>query len=75
MDIRARIGNRIRNLRKTKGYSQEALAGLADIDRTYMASVENGKRNISVINLEKIILALEISLSEFFDDQNFNNGE
>ena len=71
MDIRFAIGNRIRDLRKRKSFSQEALAKKAEIDRTYMASVENGKRNISIINLEKIINALDLSISEFFDDSVF----
>lgn len=71
MDIRLATGNRIRELRKYKSLSQEALANKAEIDRTYMASVENGKRNISIINLEKIINALNLSISEFFNDSAF----
>ena len=72
IDIRLRIGKRIRDLRKQKGVSQESLANYADIDRTYMTSVENGKRNISVINLEKIITTLETNFNEFFNDNMFN---
>jgi len=60
------VGNRIRELRKALGISQEKLAEIASIDRTYLASVENGKRNISIVNLEKIILALNVSISDFF---------
>jgi transcriptional regulator with XRE-family HTH domain len=71
MDIRNTIGHRIKVLRKAKGISQEALANIAEIDRTYMASVENGKRNISIINLEKIINALQLSIAEFFNDEKF----
>lgn len=71
MDIRNTIGHRIKMLRKAKGISQEALANIAEIDRTYMASVENGKRNISIINLEKIINALQLSIAEFFNDEKF----
>jgi len=74
MDIRLAIGNRIRDLRKHRSFSQEALANKADIDRTYMTSVENGKRNISIINLEKIINALNISLADFFNDQEFGGN-
>lgn len=74
MDIRLAIGNRIRDLRKQKSFSQEALANKADIDRTYMTSVENGKRNISIINLEKIINALNISLADFFNDKEFGGN-
>ena len=59
MDIKQKIGERIRKLRKDRGLSQEAFADLAGIDRTYLNSVENGKRNISIINLEKISQALD----------------
>ena len=60
------VGNRIRELRKTLGISQEKLAEIAGIDRTYLASVENGKRNISIVNLEKIIVALNVTITDFF---------
>ena len=66
MDIRTKIGLRIKELRKAKGLSQEQLALKAEIDRTYMASVENGKRNVAVINIEKIIVALDESFESFF---------
>ena len=71
-DIKANVGNRIRELRKIKGISQETLAGIADIDRTYMTSVENGKRNISIVNIEKIATALGVSIKDFFNDSSFN---
>lgn len=74
MDIRIKTGKRIQELRKQKkGISQESLAGIAGIDRTYMTSVENGKRNISIINLEKIIKALDVTLKEFFNSPIFND--
>jgi len=66
MDIRTKIGLRIRELRKAKGLSQEQLALKAEIDRTYMASVENGKRNVAIVNVEKIIAALGESFESFF---------
>ena len=74
MNIKIKIGLRIKELRKVKGFSQETLAGEADLDRTYINSVENGKRNISIENIEKISKALKISLSDFFKDQKFNNN-
>ena len=67
MDIRTKIGLRIRELRKAKGLSQEQLALKAEIDRTYMASVENGKRNVAIVNIEKIIVALDESFETFFN--------
>lgn len=72
MDIRVIIGLRIKELRKAKGLSQEQLALKADIDRTYMASVENGKRNVAIVNIQKIIAALEISFPDFFNSSLFN---
>ena len=60
------FGNRIRNLRKEKGLSQEKFALSIDMDRTYYASVEKGKRNISILNIEKIAKGLEIDLETLF---------
>ena len=66
--ITAKIGNRIRELRTQTGLSQEKFAQKIGMDRTYFASVELGKRNISIVNIEKIANGLEISLSELFND-------
>lgn len=68
MNIQEKFGKRVKDLRNKKGISQEALAHHADLDRTYMTSVENGKRNISIQNIEKIIKALGISVSDFFSE-------
>ena len=65
--ILKKLGERIKQLRKEAGISQEKLAELASLDRTYINSVENGKRNISIINMEKICIALKIPLSNFFN--------
>jgi transcriptional regulator with XRE-family HTH domain len=73
MDINIKIGDRIRELRKEKNLSQEALANLAEVDRTYMTKVENGKRNVTVKIIEKIILALETDFATFFNDKSFKN--
>ncbi len=64
--IRTIIGSRIRELRQQNDISQEKLALKAGIDRTYLAGVENGKRNISIVNLDKIIHALDIDYESFF---------
>jgi len=66
-----RIGKRILSLRKSKHLSQERLAYLAEIDRTYMTDVENGKKNVSVLILEKIARALDTNLTNFFNDDSF----
>lgn len=67
MDIKVAIGKRIKCLRNEIGISQEELADRAAIDRTYITSVECGKRNISIVNIEKIAKALGITLSKLFD--------
>ena len=66
--ITKKLGNRIRELRTKIGLSQEKFAQKIGMDRTYFASVELGKRNISIINLEKIAGGLEVTLSELFKD-------
>ncbi|WP_372773863.1 helix-turn-helix domain-containing protein [Mangrovibacterium sp.] len=72
MDIQKNFGQRIKELRAEKGYSQEALALKADLDRTYITSVENGKRNVSIQAIHKIIKAFDISFSEFFTSKLFD---
>ncbi len=68
MNIKEKIGNRIRQLRQEKHLSQEAFADLCELDRTYISSIEKGKRNVSIINLEKIANALNINISTLFND-------
>lgn len=60
------FGNTIRNLRTKEGLSQEKFALRIGMDRTYYASVENGNRNISLINIKKISDGFDISISELF---------
>lgn len=64
--VRQKIGNRIKGLRLQTGLSQEKFALKIGVDRTYYASVEAGKRNISIVNLEKIANGFSITLSELF---------
>ncbi|WP_347223392.1 helix-turn-helix transcriptional regulator [Bacteroides congonensis] len=65
--IEEKVGNRIKELRGKLGISQEELGFRSGVHRTYIASLEVGKRNISIATLEKIVKALEVSFSEFFD--------
>lgn len=67
MDIKKKFGDNLRRIRLEKGISQEKLAEIADLHRTYVGSVERGERNISLVNIEKISVALEIPLEKFFD--------
>jgi len=57
------LGKNIKRLRQSKGLSQEKLAELADLHRTYVGGVERGERNISLLNLVRIAQVLEVSLS------------
>ncbi len=65
--IEEKVGNRIKELRGKLGISQEELGFRSGVHRTYIASLEVGKRNISIATLEKIVKALEVSFSEFFN--------
>lgn len=71
MNIQEKVGNRLRELRRAKGLSQEKFSFECELDRTYIASIEQGKRNVSIVNIEKISAALGISISEFFNSQIF----
>jgi len=65
--IEEKVGNRIKELRNILGISQEELGFRSGVHRTYIASLEVGKRNISISTLEKIVNALEVTFSEFFN--------
>lgn len=66
MEIKSKVGKRIKEIREKKSISQNDLSFSADLDRSYIASVESGQRNISIVNLEKIANALDVTLSELF---------
>ena len=67
-DVLIKFGERVRDLRKERGLSQEQLAFKADLHRTYIGMIERAEKNITLINIEKIANALEVSLSEFLKD-------
>jgi transcriptional regulator with XRE-family HTH domain len=74
MNIQTTIGLRIKEIRTEKNLTQEAVAFKAEIDRTFMNHVENGKRNVSVETLEKILCnGLDMNFHEFFCNGLFNN--
>jgi len=68
-DIKLIFGKRLRKLRKTKGISQETLAFDAGLDRTYISSIERGKRNVSIENIARLAKALEVEIHELFTDK------
>ena len=72
MDVKEKIGQRIKELREASSMSQKDLSYAADLDRSYIASVENGQRNISIVNIEKIATALGVTLKVFFNNGEFN---
>jgi transcriptional regulator with XRE-family HTH domain len=67
-DVRVRFGKRLREVRTEKGISQEKLAELAGLHRTYVSSVERGERNISLVNIEGLANALGVKLAELMPD-------
>lgn len=67
-DVLVRFGKRLRETRARVGVSQEKLAELAKLHRTYVSSVERGKRNISLLNIERLARALGVSLAELMPD-------
>ena len=72
MEIKTKLGLRIKVLREIANMSQKDLAYSADLDRSYIASVESGKRNVSIVNIEKISSALGVTVKEFFNDGSFD---
>ncbi|MGM3309312.1 helix-turn-helix domain-containing protein [Anabaena sp. WFMT] len=67
-NIQKKFGGRLRQIRQNLGLSQEDLAHLCNLDRSYVGGVERGERNISLLNIHKIADALNISPKEFFND-------
>ena len=58
------FGLRVKQLRLGKNLSQEKLAQICDLDRTYISGIERGTRNVSLLNIAKVADALDVSLSE-----------
>ena len=71
MNIKLKVGQRIKELRNNLGISQESLANQSEVDRTYVTDIENGRRNVSVEILEKLIIGLEVSFADFFNSKEF----
>ncbi|HAQ19458.1 MAG TPA: transcriptional regulator [Prolixibacteraceae bacterium] len=76
MNLKEKIGKRIKILREERKLKQEDLAWQSNLDRSYMNHVENGKRNITISSLEKIVIdGLKMTLSDFFNHEIFNDSD
>ena len=62
------FGNRLRELRKQRGFSQEELAELSQLDRTYISGIERGTRNVSLSNISVIAKSLDVTVADLVRD-------
>lgn len=75
-ELREMIGTRIRAMRNAKGLTQQKLADIAGLDYRYIGALERGERNFSIDTLEKVLVALDVSLTELtYADDKFNNKD
>ena len=65
-EVLIKFGEKVRDIRKEKGLSQEQLSFKAELHRTYIGMIERAEKNITLVNIEKIANALEINISELF---------
>jgi len=70
-NVKTAFGRKIRQLREARGWSQEDMAVVVGLDRSYVGSVERGERNVSLENIVKFAKALDVSLSRLMD---FDHG-
>ena len=68
-EILIKFGERVRTLRKERGLSQVQLSFKADLHRTYIGMIERAEKNITLVNIEKLANALDVSIKELFDDK------
>jgi len=64
-----KFGNRVRELRVAKGLSQEELADLAGVHRTYIGMIERAEKNITLANIKRIADALKVEMGSLFEDK------
>ncbi|KQN34422.1 hypothetical protein ASE92_12550 [Pedobacter sp. Leaf41] len=62
------FGNKVRELRKSIGISQEELSFKANLHRTYIGMIERGEKNITLVNVQKIANAFNVTLSDLFNE-------
>ena len=66
-DVKVLFGSRLRELRKSRGWSQEAFAVHVGLDRSYVGGVERGERNVSLENICLLAFRLDVPVSELFE--------
>jgi len=71
MDIKEKIGSALKVIREKKQLTQDELAKLSQIDRTFISHVEKGRRNVSVETLDKLLKGLDISYKDFYKQSFF----
>ena len=74
-ECKTKVGQRVKELRVAAKMSQKEAAYAADLDRSYIANIEKGGRNISIVNIEKITIALNVTLKDFFDHDGFHENK
>ncbi|MEK5409155.1 helix-turn-helix transcriptional regulator [Paenibacillus sp. FSL W8-0439] len=75
-ELRKQIGTRIRAIRNAKGLTQQQLADIASLDYRYIGALERGERNFSIDTLEKVLTALNVSISELmFSEEHMTTDE
>lgn len=67
MNIKEKFGNKVKALREDKGFSIEHLANISNVDRNYISDIEKGKRNVSLLIIEKLSKALDVDIKELFN--------
>ena len=65
-DVVTRFAGKVRSLRHKSGLSQEELADIAGVHRTYIGMIERGEKNITLKNIEKLAIALSVEIKDFF---------
>ncbi len=67
--VTRRFGRRVRALREAKGWSQESFAEECGLHRTYIGGIERGERNVGLVNVERIAMALGVSIADLFTEK------
>lgn len=67
-NILQNFGKSVRYFRKQKNISQEKLAEIAGLHRTYIGMIERGEKNITLLNIERLVVALSVEIKDLIDD-------